>query len=407
MEVMRYWRAPMFAALADKGNVPGELELIQNMEMLLQDSVKRQLVADVPVGILLSGGVDSSLVTAMAARHVSSVKTFTMRFQGHGSYDETEHARLVARHFGTEHLEMDAGTVSPDLLPQLAHDVDEPIADSSLLPTFLVTRLTRQHCTVALGGDGGDELFGGYRHYTRLLKFHRAFGWAPRVLRAPIAAAARAVLPIGFKGRNWLQGFDADFEFELPWVATHFDREARREVLSKDRSWAFGSESIRLNDMMHCHDLLERATRDDLEFYLVEDILAKVDRTSMLNSLEVRAPLLDYRIVEFAFSKVPSYLKATAAETKILLKKLAARVLPAEFDVRRKQGFSVPLDSWLGKKEWRQFFSDVLSQADGTIFERSALQRLMQGQAKGRANGERLFAIVLFEVWRRNVNAYV
>jgi asparagine synthase (glutamine-hydrolysing) len=341
----------------------------------------------------------------MAARSAPHVKTFTMRFKGHGRFDETEHARLVARHFATEHVEMDAGELDADMLPMLARQFDEPIADSSMVPTYLVSRLTREHCTVALGGDGGDELFGGYRHYSRLLRFAHTFGRLPRLLRAPIASAAGGLLPVGLRGRNWLLGFAADLKAGLPWVATHFDAGARRDLVARRRDWPFVGERTRERALDATPDLLTRAMRDDLEHYMVDDILAKVDRSSMLNSLEVRAPLLDYRIIEFAFSKVPSWLRATVDDNKILLKKLARRVLPPEFDTQRKQGFSVPLDSWLHGGAWLRFFREVLLDGDNGIFHRRAVERLFAGEAKGRANGERLFTLVLLELWRREYRA--
>ena len=188
--------------------------------------MRRQLVADVPVGVLLSGGVDSSLITAMAVRSAPAVKTFTVCFPGHGSFDESEHARLIARHFATEHLELQAAETTPELLPMLARQFDEPIVDSSMLPTYLVSRLVREHCTVALGGDGGDELFGGYGHYDRLLWMKGNLGRVPREVRVPIARAAEAILPIGFKGRNWLQGLGEDLDSGLPLIGSYFD--ARR-----------------------------------------------------------------------------------------------------------------------------------------------------------------------------------
>ena len=219
-------------------------------------------------------------------------------------------------------------------------------------------------------------------------------------MRAPIASMG-GKLPVGLKGRNWLLGFAADLDAGLPWVATHFDSSARRELVGRSREWPFVGERIRERALDKTPDLLARATRDDLEHYMVDDILAKVDRSSMLNSLEVRAPLLDYRIIEFAFSKVPSRLKAAGDDNKILLKKLARRVLPPEFDTRRKQGFSVPLDSWLRGGPWLRLFREVLLDGDNGIFRRKAVKRLLAGQAKGRANGERLFTLVLFELWRR------
>jgi asparagine synthase (glutamine-hydrolysing) len=254
---------------------------------------------------------------------------------------------------------------------------------------------------VALGGDGGDELFGGYRHYSRLLRMQRTLGRIPRALRVAIAAAAEGLLPVGFKGRNWLQGLEVDLRESLPWIASHFDRSVRRKLMSGRREWPLVGELIRQRCMPQETDLLQRTTRSDFENYLVEDILAKVDRASMLNSLEVRAPLLDYRLIEFAFSKVPSYLKATTTDHKILLKKLAARVLPRNFDRHRKQGLSIPLAAWLQRGSWREFFRTVLLESDDTFFSKQASLDLLDGQARGRANGERLFALVMLELWRR------
>ena len=398
--VWRYWELPgpppeAGAASAD------ELQLLEQLEALLADSVRRQLVADVPVGILLSGGIDSSLVAALAVRATSKVRTFTMRFPGHGSFDETEHARLIARHFGTEHLELETQDSAVDLLPMLARQFDEPMVDSSMIPTYLISQLTREHCTVALGGDGGDELFGGYVHYNRLLKTQRTLGRLPQVVRGPLARAGGALLPLGFKGRNWLQSLDIDLKDGLPLIAQYFDTRARRQLMSHPSEWPLVGEVIRARSVPRTPDLLQRATRSDFENYLAEDILVKVDRASMLNSLEVRAPLLDHRVIEFAFGKVPSRFKATSENRKILLKKLAARILPPQFDRHRKQGFSIPLASWLRQGSWWRFFRDVLLGSDGGFFDRRALAQVLDGQARGRANGERLFALVMLELWRR------
>ncbi len=398
--VWRYWQLPELDSVEPQVRVD-EAALLDELESLLEDAVRRQLVADVPVGVLLSGGVDSSLVTAMAVRASSKVKTFTIRFPGHDKLDETEHARLIARHFDTEHVELEAQPTTADILTRLARQFDEPIVDSSMIPTFLVSQLVRQHCTVALGGDGGDELFGGYGHYSRLLWMQGRLGWIPGVLRATIANVAEAVLPVGVKGRNWLQGLGTDFQDGLPLIASYFDRSARRKLMAEAGSWKLVAERIRAERLPSARGLLQRATRMDFENYLAEDILVKVDRASMINSLEVRAPLLDYRLIEFAFGKVPSSLKATATSRKVLLKKLAARLLPAEFDLDRKQGFSIPLASWLQTGPWREFFREVLLGSESRIGNRRELGKLIDGQEKGRSNSERLFALVLFELWRR------
>jgi len=398
-KLWRYWSMPEFeesSVIVPKD----ESILVDELETLFEDSVRRQLVADVPVGVLLSGGVDSSLITAMAVRATPNIKTFTVRFPGHAQYDESEHARLIAQHFDTEHIELDARETTVDILPLLAGQFDEPIVDSSMIPTYLVSQMVREHCTVALGGDGGDELFGGYGHYDRLIWMQQKLNRTPKSVRLLLSKFAETCLPVGFKGRNWMQGLDADLKTSLPLIASYFDRNTRQKLMAGQGSWALKAEYIREQRIPHNSDLLQRATRMDFENYLVEDILVKVDRASMLNSLELRAPFLDHRLIEFAFSKVPSSLKATATSRKILLKKLTARLLPAEFDQQRKQGFSIPLASWLKSGEWRDYFHSVLLASNDSIFDRKVVNQLLDGQAKGRSNSERLFSLVLFELWR-------
>jgi asparagine synthase (glutamine-hydrolysing) len=394
--VWRYWQPP---EPVSRTRAAAEPELMERLEQLLEDAVRRQLMAaDVPVGVLLSGGVDSSLVTAMAVRSKPNVKTFTVRFPGHGRYDETEHARIVARHFGTEHTELDAGEVNVDLLPTLARQFDEPMVDSSMIPMYLLSRLVRQHCTVALGGDGGDELFAGYPHYNRILWMRAKFGAVPRSVRRVLAMAGRICLPLGFRGRNWLHALEIDMEEGLPLVSSHFDRDWRRRLMTGKHNWAMAAEGCREERIPRAADLLYRATRMDFQNYLAEDILVKVDRASMLNSLEVRAPLLDYRLIEFAFGEVPSDMKGTTTARKVLLKKLAARLLPPEFDQHRKQGFSIPLASWLRTGAWEAFFKEVLLSSD--LFNPAAVRNVLSGQKHGMRNSERLFALTLLELWR-------
>jgi asparagine synthase (glutamine-hydrolysing) len=393
-----YWKLPELEAAS---TMPlGEAALLDELEALLEDAVRRQMVADVPVGVLLSGGVDSSLITAMAVRSSSQVQTFTIGFPGHGKHDETEHARLIARHFGTRHTELMAEPATADLLPRLARQFDEPMVDSSMIPTFLVSQLVRQHCTVALGGDGGDELFGGYGHYSRLQWMQRKLGPLPSPWRNGIALAAEKLLPVGVKGRNWLQGLGGDLDKGLPLIASCFDATTRGRLLVAQSGWRAHAENVMRSRVPVHPDLLQRATRMDFSNYLAEDILVKVDRASMLNSLELRAPFLDYRLIEFAFGKVPSHLKATAQDKKILLKRLTARVLPPEFDRQRKQGFSIPLAEWLKGGAFRTLFHEVLCDLQCS-FDAQTIDSLLRGQDLGRSNGERLFALVLFELWRR------
>ena len=397
VKVWRYWKLPP-PPVEGYGHCD-EQALHEEFELLLEDAVRRQLVSDVPVGVLLSGGVDSSLITAMAVRATSQVKTFTVAFDGFGAYDESEHARLIANYFGTQHVELNAGEATPALMPMLARQYDEPMADSSMIPTYLVSHLVKQHCTEALGGDGGDELFGGYAHYDRLLRKQQAIRRLPMSLRKMVAYGASEILPTGFRGRHWLQSLGDDLEYGLPLTATFFDGKDRRRLLGNS-DWPLVGERIWGQSAPRENDLLQRVTRMDFQNYMAEDILVKVDRASMLSSLELRAPLLDHRIVEFAFGKVPSRMKATTDQRKIFLKKLTARILPPDFDRKRKQGFSVPLTSWLKHGPWRGTFREVLLD-NKCIFDKKMVKALFHGQDQGRNNNERLFSLVLFELWRR------
>jgi asparagine synthase (glutamine-hydrolysing) len=400
LRTWRYWQVPEF----DPASATDADALTTELEDLLADAVDRQMVADVPVGILLSGGVDSSLITAMAVRRSSKVKTFTVSFPGHGAFDESAHARLVAEHFGTDHTELVADPVGADLLPRLAHQFDEPLTDSSLIPTYLVSRLVRQHCTVALGGDGGDELFGGYGNYSRLLRMQARSGRVPLGLRQLVAASAERTMPVGVRGRGWLQGLDADLERSLPLARHYFDATTRRRLLGQGADWSIVGEALQRQRIPEAADIVQRATRMDFADYLAEDILVKVDRASMLNSIEMRAPFLDHRVIEFAFRRVPSALKATTADKKILLKRLAQRVLPPAFDRQRKQGFSIPMNEWLRSGPFRALFNDTLLSADSS-FDRRTVEGLLAGQDRGRSNGERLFGLVMFELWRKDYGA--
>lgn len=397
-KIWSYWSLPELNADVSVGREE-ESQLLDTLENLLESAVRNQMIADVPVGVLLSGGVDSSLITAMAVRASSKVKTFTVGFPGHGAMDETKHARLIADYFGTEHIELQAQAVTTDILYKLARQYDEPIVDSSMIPTYLVSQLVRQHCTVALGGDGGDELFGGYEHYSRLLWMQQHFGKVPLVLRNVLAYGSQKILPQGFNGRNWLKGLGVDFSNDLPHIATYFDKNSRNKLFKNLRSLHIRSEQIFTDRIDKNQNLLERATRTDFKNYLAEDILVKVDRASMLSSLEIRAPFLDTALIEFAFGSVPQQLKATETDKKILLKKLTARVLPKEFDRQRKQGFSIPLTSWLKSGPFRDIFHDVLL-SSGCMFDKKSISELLRGQDQGRNNSERLFSLVLFELWR-------
>jgi len=402
LKVWRYWHLPTPPTYNGNGGY-NEQDLLDELEKLLEEAVQRQLVADVPLGVLLSGGVDSSLITALAVRTVPKVKTFTVSFAGHKKYDESAHARLIADYFQTDHTEVEASEVEVDILTKLARQYDEPLVDSSMIPTFLVSQIIREHCTVAIGGDGGDELFGGYGHYDRLLWSKEKLAPIPKFVRSPAAKLAN-LLPVGFKGKVWMQNIDTDFKNELPLIAAYFDPSTRKKLLTSQSSWSVVAEDIRRSMVPKVPNLLERATRMDFLNYLPEDILVKVDRASMLNSLELRAPFLDYKLIEFAYSKVPPALKTTPDSRKIILKKLTAKLLPPTFDKKRKQGFGIPIGIWMQKGTWYDFFYETLVSSKDSIFDTKKVEELLIGQTRGRNNTERLFALLMFELWRKEYN---
>ena len=396
VQVRPYWRLPG-PFDNERADVDDEA-LVDELEALLLDSVRMRLIADVPVGIMLSGGLDSSLVTAMAARVASRPKTFNISFPGHGVYDEAPYARLVARHFGTEHVELAAEAATVDLLPALARQYDEPMADSSMVPTYLVSRLIRQQATVALGGDGGDELFGGYLHYAWFERQNAIRRAIPAPLRRAMSAAA-TLLPHGVRGRGYLIGTAGDVNHSIGLANLFFDAAARRKLLSP-LGLPAGREPERWKGALGAYGgtALQRATAVDFQSYLPDDILVKVDRASMLTSLEVRAPLLDPRIIELAFGRTPDRLRAAGATRKILLRKLAARVLPKELDITRKRGFAIPLHRWF-RGDWGRFFREVL--AESKHFDQRVIRGLLKGQEAGLVNSHRIFALVMFELWMR------
>jgi len=405
LNVWCYWQLPVPNPKTDVSI--GVLK--EELEALLEDSVRRQLIADVPVGILLSGGLDSSLVTAMAAR-VSSrpVKTFTVSFPGHAAYDEGPHARQVAQYFGTEHTELVAEPATVEILPMLARQYDEPMADSSMVPTYLISQLISQHAKVALGGDGGDELFGGYKHYSWIQWIERVRHFVFHSIRRAGGQIAAKYLPIGFRGRNHIIGFSSNLAHSIAHVNMYFDYVTRRHLLSNIGLNLNQNdnlpESYRASLCLPTFTPLQQATRTDFRTTLVDGYLVKVDRASMLSSLEVRSPLLDHRIIEFAFGVLPDKLRATKKKRKILLRQLAVKLLPNNLNLNRKQGLTMPLNIWF-KKKWGRFIEDVLMEADKDLFNPNVINNILNNQHRGYDNTNRLFALTIFELWRREYKA--
>jgi asparagine synthase (glutamine-hydrolysing) len=397
----RYWNLPI---LNTNNNDSSESKILFEVENLLTESISQQLIADVPVGILLSGGIDSSIITALAAKSKNNISTFTVSFPGNPKYDESKHAKLVSNYFGTNHRELIADPTSIDLLPILAEQFDEPIIDSSIIPTYLVTKLIKNYCTVALGGDGGDELFGGYGHYSNFFKLNNNVKNIPLFLRKYPSNLLYNILPHGFKSRKWIRAIGQNLNNDLPLVANYFDENERFKLLGSflndDIKFA---EQHRQSRIYKHKNIIERSTRTDFLNYLTEDILVKVDRSSMLNSLEIRAPFLDYRIIEYAYQQIPTNLKVNANNKKVILQKLATKILPTDFQINRKQGFSIPLNSWIKQKEWQSFFSDVLLSSSQNIFNHKFIEKglnNLKNDSKNLYNPEPMFGLLMFELWR-------
>lgn len=401
LSIRRYWELPASRPESDASG----FELAQKAEVLIEDSVRLRLIADVPVGVLLSGGLDSSLVTAAAARVSSGpVETFTIALPG-SSLDEAHHAQKVASYFGTRHHVLPLDKPSLDLLDGLAPLIDEPIADSSILPAWLVFGLARKQVTVALGGDGGDELFGGYSDYSTSLADARRWGWAPQHL-FQAAAAAAAYLPAGVRGRNRIASLRSGPFQQLIWGRPYFDSRLRRRLLKTDATAELGAgleaPEHFLRDLFHQgSDPLDSMTRTHFGSILPDDFLVKVDRASMAHSLEVRAPFLDHRLIEFAFGQIPSDWKVQGNESRRLQRLLAKQWLPPDLDINRKQGFSIPINEWLRNEGERGLMARMVGLPD--VINLDEVRRLVRGHLAGRANGGRLFALIMLAIAMRNI----
>lgn len=396
-----YWSLPV-----SSGTDATEAELVEEAERLLMDSVRLRMIADVPLGIFLSGGLDSSLITAAAARQSSApVKTFTI-VTPFGKYDESAFARLVSKFFGTEHYELEAGQDTLEIFDEIAGFVDEPIADSSLIPTYMVSKLTRKHVTVALGGDGGDELFGGYHHYQQALKDQVGLAMVPRPVLNTLASLV-ANLPAGVKGRNRLSALRNGPVQPQIWGTSFFDATLRKRILHGDTTQFLGHElyapeNLKLAHFLVGKDPIDGLTRMDFSTILQDGFLVKVDRASMANSLEVRAPFLDHRLIEFAFSVLPSAWKVNRKESRRLQRRVAERILPKELGINRKQGFSIPLADWLRKdrcrliEQYRPFLPGCISQTE--------VSHLVSGHMAGWDNSSRLFGLLMLGLSCKNLN---
>jgi asparagine synthase (glutamine-hydrolysing) len=401
LKLWRYWQLP---ENHPDPSLDGEA-LATEAQRLLLDATRMRLQADVPVGVLLSGGLDSSLVTAAAAQaSADRIKTFSVGLPG-SELDESARARRIAEHFNTEHHELTLSGSGLSALEALEPLVDEPLADSSIIPTLLISQLTRSKVTVALGGDGGDELFGGYSDYSQSLNDQRRFGWIPpRLLRVAAAAAAR--LPAGVRGRNRLASLQAGPLQQMIWGRPYFDVELRKRILLPEVVRALGDEldgpeRFLLSLFMSGRDPVDCMTRAHFGSILPDDFLVKVDRASMAVALEMRSPLMDHRLVDFAFGTIPSRWKVLPGESRRVERIMARNWLPPDFNSERKQGFSIPLDNWLrsAQASWHNRWLDRLP----AQIDKDEAAALVKGLNRGRRNGARIFSLAMLGMCAGNL----
>ncbi len=405
VKVEAWWELPLEPAPTGES----EEALAEELRELLQDAVRMQLISDVPLGVFLSGGIDSSAITAMMAGAAAGpVKSFSVGFT-EKSYDELRYARIVADRFGTQHEETEVRLRPTEILPKLTESFDEPVADSSAIPVWYVSNLARRSVTVALGGDGGDELFGGYETYAayRWAALYRRFpGFftdgilSPAVRRLPVSDAK---ISFDYKAKRFVTwARRPPVEAHYGWKVI-FDSGQRDALLADGVSR--GSDPLKLFQDAYgkpgAGDELARLMRIDTAIYLPDDILVKVDRMSMANSLEVRPPLLDHRIVEWA-ARLPSRYKLRGLRKKAIFKKALGGLLPPEILNRKKAGFNVPMAAWL-RGELRETFQDTCSPArlrSQGVFRPEAVGRLWDEHTARRADHSRqLWALLNFSLW--------
>jgi asparagine synthase (glutamine-hydrolysing) len=389
--VSEYWDFVLEPASPSKN----EDALAEELLALVESATKRRLMSDVPLGVFLSGGIDSSLVAALASRHVpaGALNTFSIGFT-EASFDELAWANQVATLLGTNHqtevLDLDKAL---EVLPQIFDKLDEPQGDGSLLPTWLLSRFTRRHVTVALGGDGGDELFAGYDPFLALRKADAYSKLVPKPLHIAIRLLAshlpvsHANISLDFKIKRTLRGLTHPPALWNPvWLGALEENEIA-DFLGKPEE--LYSEAIEAWDSCPQRDVVDRTLQFYTKIYLQDGILAKVDRASMMNSLEARAPLLDIEVADFA-RRLPHEYKLRGGTTKYLLKKAASRVLPAEIINRKKKGFGSPIGPW--------FRSGRLAPSSNEPFVQNRLAAHRAGRSDDRLF---LWCQLVFEEWKK------
>ena len=413
-EIHAYWDVPF-----GQPEKHSEEEWIERIRAKIQDAVRSQLVSDVPLGAFLSGGMDSSTIVAvMAGQTGRPVKTYSIGYQGeHSYYNELPYARVVAKAFSTDHHEIVVQPSVSELLPKLVWHLDEPVADSACLTTYLVSKLARESVTVILSGVGGDELFGGYRRYlgNSLMRYYSLLPgfarrkWLPSLLARMPQDRHSTWKDYARYGAAFVKSAELDPASRYMGYVTLFAPQVQRELLQRaattDLGNSDGAAGALQDSFARCADpdSLNRILYADLKTSLPDDLLAMTDRMSMAASIECRAPLVDYELVEL-MARMPSSLKVRGFTLKYLMKKAVAPWLPREILARKKRGFGAPMGAWL-RKDLQPMVSELLSEDQirrRGLFHWPAIQRLISDHAAERADHtDHLLALVMLELWCR------
>ncbi len=408
--IEEYWRPPFRCAPRRT-----EAEYAERLRDLLTEAVRLRLISDVPLGAFLSGGIDSSIVVGLMSRLSNApVKTFAIGFE-EKRYDELAYARQVAEHFGTEHKEFVVRPNAVEIIPELVWHYDEPFADSSAIPTYYVSQITRRHVTVALTGDAGDEGFAGYPRH-KAVKLGQWYDGLPGFLRRRLGGAAWEKLPASVEYRTFRRRLRRLFEaMNLPpreryvrWCAIFDD--GRKAALYAPE-FAAALDGQRSSEVFECEydkvrglDFLAQTTFVDYMRYLPDDLLVKVDIAGMAHGLECRAPFLDHRLIEF-IGEIPTDLKLRGFTSKYLLRRAFGDMLPPAILRRPKMGFGVPISDWFRgelKEYVRQVLLDPATLRRG-YFLPATVERLVDEHVEGRwDHGYRLWALLMFELWHRS-----
>jgi len=389
--INKYWDLNL-----NSNTISKKINQIEEFDSIFKEVISLQLNSDVKTGVLLSGGIDSSLVTGIASLKNKNIKTFNVSFPNNSRYDESIYASQMSNFFKTDHYQIDIKNIEPTIIDEITEIYDEPLFDSSTIPTFLIFQEIKKNCKVVLGGDGGDEIFGGYRHYNYILYLKVLQKFIPEIFRKLIKNFILNKNKYYFKGENWVNNLDLNLNTNLPTIPKYFDNKEKIQIFLKNKKNIFNYKNVNKNDKNN--NLVKSFMYENFKNYLCDDLLVKTDMASMKNSVELRSPFLDHKLIEFIFYNLNASENVNFFNRKIFIKKYASLYFPKNYKFNRKQGFSIPFKQWLKDSRWKEYIYDnILSSKN--IFNREYAIDLMNKQNKGYDNSNKLYALLILILW--------